>query len=243
MSKTNFISDEDLTAYIDGALGEERALLVENALAENPELAERAAQFQADKALFKTVYGPLAERPLPAEWIARVQQPRRVNWRLAGAIAAALLVTALGPVAWRFYAPASGTDVVEVALNARQGISAGGSGIAGNDSVRSESFDAAFRQTVASNVHIPDLSRMGYKFHGLNLYDKAAEIVYRGPQDQVFTLYVRRSDGSARFDQFERRGLRVCIWQDDQISTVMAGNISAAVMQRLATLSYTGLTS
>jgi hypothetical protein len=54
---------------------------------------------------------------------------------------------------------------------------------------------------------------------------------------------VRRSDSAARFDQIDRRGLRVCIWQDDQISTVMAGNISAAVMQRLATLSYTGLTS
>jgi anti-sigma factor RsiW len=84
---------------------------------------------------------------------------------------------------------------------------------------------------------------MGYQLSGLHLYGKAAEIVYRGPQDQLFTLYVRRSDGAARFDQFERRGLRVCIWQDDQISTVMAGNISAAVMQRLATLSYTGLTS
>ena len=104
-------------------------------------------------------------------------------------------------------------------------------------------YDAALRQAVASNVHIPDLSRMGYRLAGLHLYDKAAEILYRGPQDQLFTLYVRRSDGTARFDQFERRGLRVCIWQDDQISTVMAGNVSAAAMQRLATLSYTGLTS
>ena len=65
----------------------------------------------------------------------------------------------------------------------------------------------ALRQAVASNVHIPDLSRMGYKLAGMHLYGKAAEILYRGPQDQLFTLYVRRSDGSARFDQFERRGL------------------------------------
>ena len=241
MSKAYFISDEDLHAYIDGALEEERAVIVREALAENATLAERIAQFQADKAMFKSVYGPLIEQPLPAEWLARADRRPRTNWRTASAIAAALMVAALGPVAWQHYAPAMQTDVVDVALNAREGTLAGDRRIVPDG--KAERYDAAFRQTVASNVHIPDLNRMGFKLQGLHLYDKAAEIVYRGPQDQLFTLYVRRSDGAARFDQFERRGLRVCIWQDDQISTVMAGNISSAVMQRLATLSYTGLTS
>jgi anti-sigma factor RsiW len=241
VSKAYFISDEDLHAYIDGALEEERAVVVREALAENAALAERVAQFQADKAMFKSVYGPLIEQPLPAEWVARADRRPRTNWRMACAIAAALLVVALGPVAWRHYTPATQTDVVDVALNAREGAPVGDRHIFPDG--KTSSYDAAFRQTVASNVRIPDLSRMGFKPRGLHLYDKAAEIVYRGPQDQLFTLYVRRSDGAARFDQFERRGLRVCIWQDDQISTVMAGNISAAVMQRLATLSYTGLTS
>jgi len=241
VSKAPFISDEDLHAYIDGALEEERAVLVREALAQNAALAERVALFQADKAMFKSVFGPLKEEPLPAEWLARADRRPRTNWRMASAIAAALLVVALGPVAWRHYAPATQTDVVDVALNAREGTPAGERRAIPDG--KTGSYDVAFRQAVASNVHIPDLSRMGYQLSGLHLYDKAAEIVYRGPQDQLFTLYVRRSDGAARFDQFERRGLRVCIWQDDQISTVMAGNISAAVMQRLATLSYTGLTS
>jgi anti-sigma factor RsiW len=241
VSKAYFISDEDLHAYIDGALEEERAVAVREALAENAALAERVAQFQADKAMFKSVYGPLIEKPLPAEWVARADRRPRTNWRMAYAIAAALLVVALGPVAWRYSAPATQTDVVDVALNAREGTPAGDRRSIPDG--RADRYDVAFRQTVASNVHIPDLSRMGFKLQGLHLYDKAAEIVYRGPQNQLFTLYVRPSDGAARFDQFERRGLRVCIWQDDQISTVMAGDISAAAMQRLATLSYTGLTS
>ena len=58
----------------------------------------------------------------------------------------------------------------------------------------------------------------------------------------MFTLYLRRSDGTARFDQFERAGLRVCVWQDEQLGMVMAGNVSTAAMQRLASLAYTGLT-
>ncbi|HWU56962.1 MAG TPA: hypothetical protein VN175_15740 [Rhizomicrobium sp.] len=244
MSSPYFVSDEDLHAYIDGALEEERAQAVRDALAANPALAERAALFQADKAMFKTVYAPLADLPLPAQWIARAQEGvrPRMRRRTAYAIAAALLVVAVGPLAWRYYAPAAGTDVVEMALKARQNANAGQHLVA-TDDVKTEHYDSALRQAIASNVRVPDLSRMGYRFSGLHLYDGAAEILYRGPQNQLFTLYVRRSDGSARFDQFERSGLRVCIWQDDQISTVMAGNVSAAAMQRLATLSYTGLTS
>jgi len=54
---------------------------------------------------------------------------------------------------------------------------------------------------------------------------------------------LRHSDGTARFDQFERAGLRVCIWQDEELSMVMAGDVSTAAMQRLASLAYAGLTS
>lgn len=244
MSNPHFVSDEDLHAYIDGALAEERAQAVRDALAANPALADRAALFEADKAMFKAVYAPLADLPLPAEWIARAQEHarRRMRWRTVYAIAAALLVLAVVPLAWRYYAPVAGKDVVEMALEARQD-GATGQRLAASDELKTEHYDTALRQAVASNVRVPDLSRMGYKFSGLHLYEKAAEILYRGPQNQLFTLYVRRSDGSARFDQFERDGLRICIWQDDQISTVMAGDVSAAAMQRLATLSYTGLTS
>jgi anti-sigma factor RsiW len=249
VSDQPIISDEDLHAYIDGALAEERALLVRQALASDPALAERVAAFQADKAMLKAAYAPLADRPLPAEWIARIQrqawpqaQPQ-TYWRQAAAIAAVLLVVVIGPLAWRYQAPQTGADIVQIALDAREGTPAGIRHSATNDDLKTERYSAVLRQAVASNVRIPDLSRMGYRLQGLHLYDRAAEILYRGPQNQLFTLYVGRSDGSARFDQFERRGLRVCIWQDDQISTVMAGDVSAAAMQRLATLSYTGLTS
>jgi anti-sigma factor RsiW len=246
VSNQHFISDEDLHAYIDGALKEGRVLAVRDALARNAALAERAALFQADKAMLKAVYAPLAKRPLPPEWIARVhrQARPRVPWRLAaGAIAAAILVLAGGSLAWRQYAPARDGDLVSAALDARDGTRAPEQHIALSDIVQAHRYDAALRQTVASNVHIPDLSRMGYRLRGLRLYGTAAELLYQGPQGRPFTLYMRRSDGSAHFDQFGRGSLRVCVWQDDQISTVMVGDISVAAMQRLAILTYTGLTS
>lgn len=241
MSNPHFISEEDLHAYVDGMLEEDRAAQVRNALAGNPVLAERVARFQADKAMFKSVYAPLAGRPVPDEWISRIRRRTVPSWRRAGAIAAALLVMAAGVLAWREFAPGVNPDVVETALDARQDSPVELRDMAAGTATARD--NAELRRMLASNVRVPDLSRMGYKLQGLNFYDKAAEILYRGPQGQLFTLYIKHSDGQARFDQFERRGLRVCIWQDDQISTVMAGNVSAAAMQRLATLSYTGLTS
>ena len=166
-----------------------------------------------------------------------------MNLRLVGAIAATLLVVAGSPLVWQYAAVLRGADVVDVALDAREGTAPKAELIATDGSPKVERYDTALREATASNVRVPDLSRMGYRLAGMHLYDKAAEILYRGPQDQLYTLYIRRSDGTARFDQFARRGLRVCIWQDDQITTVMSGNVSAAAMQRLATLSYTGLTS
>ena len=100
---------------------------------------------------------------------------------------------------------------------------------------------------VALHVKVPDLEKMGYRLTAIHLYPgapggSAAELLYRDQQNRLFTLYLRHSDGTARFDQFERDGLRVCVWQDEELSTVMAGNVSTAAMQRLASLAYTGLT-
>jgi anti-sigma factor RsiW len=245
VSNPLLISDDDLHAYVDGALEEGRALAVREALARNTALAERAALYRADKAMLKTVYAPLADRPLPPEWIALAHRKARPRmfWRLAGAIAAAVLIVAGGSLAWRHYASVRNSDVVEAALDARDGAQAPERRIALGDIVQAHRYDATLRQTIASNVHIPDLSRMGYRLSGLRLYGTAAELLYQGPQGRLFTLYMRRSDGSARFDQFGHGGLRVCVWQDDQISTVMVGDVSVAAMQRLAILTYTGLTS
>jgi anti-sigma factor RsiW len=236
MSGPADISDDDLHAFIDGALEPDRALSVRQALARDPALADRIAAFQADKAMLKQVYAPLADRPLPQEWITRIHRRPQSPWRWATAIAAALLVAVATPLAWHHLTPTDG-DVVEAALDSRQDAGAC------DANASPAQYDSQLRQAVASNLRVPELNRMGFKLCGLHRHGNAVEIAYRGPQDQLFTLTIRRSDGSVRFDQFERRGLRVCIWQDDLVSTVMAGNISPAVMQRLATLSYTGLTT
>jgi anti-sigma factor RsiW len=98
------------------------------------------------------------------------------------------------------------------------------------------------------HVSAPDLQRMGYNLVGLRVYGhapagKGVELLYRHKDNRVFALYLRHPSGAPRFDQYKQGKLRVCIWQDDVLGAVMTGEMSAAEMQRLASLAYTGLES
>lgn len=241
------ISDNDLHAYIDGALDASRTRIVEAALADDPALAERAAKFADDRRMLKKIYGPLADAPVPQEWIALARgekatpqavPPARAWGLWAGAIAAAILL-ALGTWQMRSIAPG---EIVEAALAAREQPTRDRQVIAVAAGADISQYNTLLRDRLAMKVKVPDLGRMGYRLTALHLYGgRTAELLYRDRDNRLFTLYVRPSDGAARFDQFARGPLRVCVWQDDQIGMVMAGDVSTAAMQRLASLAYTGL--
>ena len=248
MTGAENIRDEDLHAFLDGALDAGQARIIAAAIEADPVLAARLAGFRADKAMLKTVYGPLADKPVPDHWLALARtvkpQPQR-SWRMVGSIAALFLVALAGAVAYRAVqtSPPAG-DIVQTALATRQGGS--GQTIVVADGETSGRYDATISAILSEHVKTPDLERMGYHLTAILIDSKApgggaAELQYRNQRNRLFTLYLRRSDGNARFDQFEQAGLRICIWQDDRVSMVMAGNVSTAAMQRLASLAYTGL--
>jgi anti-sigma factor RsiW len=248
MSNGTEISESELHAYVDGALDANRADAVAARLAADPALAHRVAGFEADMAMLKKVYGPLADRPVPREWLALAENSKRAaptySWGLVGVIAAVLLVALmLTPFAYRQLAPGRRGEIVTAALSARDAATEKTISVAGGGAL----YNAAVSAAIAEKVKVPDLGKMGYRLAAIRLFPdapggRAAELVYRSQDDRLFTLYLRRSDGTARFDQFERQGLRVCVWQDDQLGMVMAGNVTTAAMQRLASLAYTGLT-
>jgi anti-sigma factor RsiW len=245
------ISEAELHAFVDGALDAERLRTLEAKVAADPALAQRVAAFRSDKEMLKRVFTPLIDRPIPKEWLAmaRGSAPparRAMSWRLVGSIAAAVILFVAGTIAYQEQRSPRSNEIVQAALDAR-GQAREGKDITVQADANTAQYDAALSATVASHVKVPDLGRMGYRLAAIRLYPKspgdgAAELLYRDGGNRLFTLYLRRSGGTARFDQFERNGLRVCVWQDEELSTVMAGNVSTAAMQRLASLAYTGLT-
>ena len=236
------ISELEIHAYVDGELEPVRARDIEGAEAANSALALRIAGYRADKALLKRAYAPLAEAPLPAAWLDLIQNhaPAKpaYSWRMIGAIAATILVLLAGIGIYVAQTGRPAGDVVQAALDVRDDAS-----IEVNNLAEARRYDATLARMVNTHIKVPDLQRMGYRVTRLGLYGQAAEVQYRDAQNNLFTLYLRASDGKTRFDQFNQRGLRICVWQDDRISTVMAGTMSAAEMQRLASLAYLGLTA
>ena len=240
------LSDLDVHAFIDGELDGARARKIEDTASLDPGLAARIAAYRSDKALLKRAYSRLAEQPLAPEWEKLVRghvpaRPAKFAWRLAGAIAAAMLVTLGGLNVYMSRSHTSAGDVVQAALAVRSDDANTRMSVAVTNLDDARRYGERLRQIVKANVNVPDLERMGYRITRLGFYDSAAEIQYRDRQNKLLTLYLRASDGKTRFDQFEQHGVRICVWQDDRISTVMAGTMSAAEMQRLASLAYLGL--
>jgi len=235
------VTEEEVHAFIDGELSADRAHVVEAAIKADPALADIVAAYQADKIFMKRLYGPLVNRPVPQHLVelalghgasdGAVVRPVG-RWRIYGAVAAmlALLVTGVGLITRM-----PGNDVVSEALDARSRTLA-----LAEDMGR---YNEALSRIVDAKVKVPDLSRAGYQLAGVGIEDDAATIAYRDSQGGLFTIYLRSSDGTVRFDQFKQADLRICIWQDDRLSMVMAGEMSAAVMQKLASMAYVGLTA
>lgn len=242
----------DLHAFIDGELDTRRRDEVAEKINADPHLARRVAEFRAGKAMLTRIYGPLIDRPVPAEWIARVHQHAREErrarfWRVAGVVAAAVILVVAVVFVYLETRPPVGGDVVQAALEARTAAVAAENVIEIGGHENLARYDAVLSEAVSVRVKVPELKRLGYRLTKIRFYpgsgDRgAAELLYRNQEGRLFTLYLRRSGGTARFDQFAHDGLRVCVWQDEVLSMVMAGNVSTAVMQRLASLTYTGLT-
>lgn len=252
MSDRPAINEDLLHAFIDGELDHDEAARVAQAVAGDAALSERVAGFQADKGAIAQLYGPLIEHPLPAEWIANIERQTRVRRlpRLApwASIAAALVIAIASALYFR-PAPVSDQEaIIREAIAARsQSLSPQETLVAGNVT-EARAIDRTMTDSIKMKLRAPDLSRMGYTLASAEVYDKvpggkAVELVYRGADKRDLTIYIRRPNSAVRFDQFKRDGLRICVWQDEVLGTVIAGQISAAEMQRIASLAYTGLES
>lgn len=250
MSGTSGIDEFELNAFVDGELDAARLRSVQEAIDRDRVLAERVAEIRSDKLRVQQIYGPLTDRSLPGEWVRLARRGYGpLQLRRTGPIAAiaAALIVLIAAASYVVYGArmSSQEEIVQTALDAR-GTESVPVKVIGISAGAGRQYNGVLAAAVGLDVKVPDLAALGYQLVQIRLYRisgaGAAELSYRDRQNRLFTLYLRHSDGSVRFDQFARDGLRICVWQDEDLSAVMAGNVTTAVMQRLASLAYTGLT-
>ncbi len=245
-------TDEELHAFIDGELDAPRAAKVAAALQRDTVLAKKVAAYNSDKSQLHEVYGPLVDESLPADWVALIAAGPKAKSLLVAAnsnirqwaIAAAACV-ALAVAGWTLYRTGEISNhetIVAEAVAAHTNTLPAPPPVIGGESTASIVSTA-----LDMPVKTPDLTKMGYQLIGVQVYEnqpggKAVKLDYRNNDKRVFTVYLKPSPGTPRFEMLKQGDTRICLWQDDVLATVMVGEMSAAEMLRLASLAYAGLT-
>ena len=246
------LTEQELHAYLDGELDAAGAARVEAALAAAPELAQRLARLQADKAMIGRAYAKLIEVPLPAALVAAVQQapshsqvpagrrrPPGVGWRAVAAMAAALVLALVG---WQMLVPIGGNATIEAALAARSGAAHADQRVAVASLSSAGERDQLLRDALHQPVKAPNLEKAGFTLQTVSVYaGTAVQLAYADAQGRSFTLYLRDSAGADRFELSSRGAMRICLWQNEDLTAVMLAEMSSSEMLRVASLTYADL--
>ena len=242
------INEAELHAFLDGELDELRSRRVALSIGADPVLRALSEGYRADRDWPRRIYAPLIEEPLPARFLAPFaarSTPLRPAWHwtagLGGLAAAAaiMLVVALGSGG----EPTDG--LLAEAIAVRDGTVAAELQMAATAPAASR--DALVADTLASGVVIPDLAREGYTLADLGVYPdrargRAVQLNYRNVEGRRLTVYLRHPTGAERYEILpERDGKRVCIWESQELSAVMVGEMSEEEMLRPAYLAYHAL--
>jgi anti-sigma factor RsiW len=194
------IAEEDLHAYVDGFLDEERRAVVERYLQTHADTAERVAVYARQRHELRAGLASLARSPIPPDLnLARLLEQRlrrrRAPWRIAAAV---LLALAIGGAGGWVAASRTPTGVGLIAQEAAVSYA-----VYASDKRRPVEVWAAQKDDLARwlgnrlnhPVSPPDLSSLDYQLLGGRLiataHGPAALFMYENPRGVRLAIYVR----------------------------------------------------
>jgi anti-sigma factor RsiW len=106
--------------------------------------------------------------------------------------------------------------------------------------------DRIAEETLAKPVKVPNLEKAGYVLKGISVFykpksERSVQARYENAAGNSFVVYMRGSAGPDRFDIHQRGKTQICVWQNDDLSVVMTGDMSAREMLKVANLTYNDL--
>jgi anti-sigma factor RsiW len=241
------VTDSELHAYIDGELPPERVAEVTAAIARDPVLMGRERDFRADKLAMAAAYDHLASLPIPPALLASARNGpvkpvnRRRTFVFAFAGMAALAATLLLTLAPR----TPNQPAVEQALAARDQTRTPSRELDGHAPATVEVADQAMSEMLGNPVRVPDLRRAGFNLVAADIYGgphlDAVQLRYEDATRRLFTVFLSPSAGPDAFEVAQRGNVRLCVWQNADLTAVMTGEMSTPELFRLASLTYTSL--
>ncbi len=233
-------AEDELHAFVDGALQAARQDEVAAILRADPVLAARVAGYARDRDLLREAVTHLSAGPVPSVWAAQIEAaiarrpPVRLGRRYAIAASVAVVVGAAAAARWW----PSGDTILADALAVRDDPAAGARALPTGLLEDAGARDAQLASAIGLPAHAPDLRRFGFQLTAMQLFTRGAQLRYADRGRRNLTIYVRPSDGTVRFDMLRRGTQRICIWQDNVVGAVIVAPLSAGEMMRVASKAY-----
>jgi len=249
---TDSVREDDLHAYVDGALSEARRLEVEAWLAAHPADAARVQAWAGQNRALHAAFDGVLNEPLPIELVrAARRRSVRAPWR---AIAAALAMAASGLIGYGVGlradqpAPAPLHFARDAAIahavftpEVRHPVEV--------DAAHAAHLVSWLSKRIGTQLKAPDFSALGFELLGGRLLaddtGPVAQFMYQDAGGRRATLYVRRAAAGNRetvFRHATENGVEVFYWIDRDFGYALSGQIPRADMRKLADAAYLQLT-
>lgn len=233
------VTEDELHAYVDGELPDDRKEAVGAWLATNPEQATQVAAWRAQADSIRARYGAVAGEPVPErlqlDRIIRNDANARWSARSFAAVAATILFAFVvgGGAGWfarsaTSVAPGGSDKITADAVEAyrlyvvevRHPVEVPGTELA--------HMRQWLSKRVGEPLQVPDLQSIGLKLVGGRLLPgptgAAAFYMYEGPSGERFTIYCAKAGGPETALHF-KKGERYAsfTWVDDKVGYVVSG--------------------
>jgi len=247
MTSPRPITEDELQAYVDGALDASRREEVADYLRQHPQAARRIDGYMAQRAALRAALAPIADEPVPSELNLRsllaARRARAAAWRPAIAAALTLCVGAALGWAARGVATPDAHGVPALAREAAENYR-----VYAADTRRPVEIPAADQAALVqwvsnrlgSPISVPDLRAAGYRFIGGRLVTTpngpAAMFIYDGAEGARLAVLSRpmRIEKDTRMSEQSDGGLGRVSWAARGIGYSVVGQAPAAALHPLA---------
>lgn len=239
------ITDQDLSAYVDGQIDPARRPEVEAYLGARPHAAEKVAAYRKQNEMLHALFDPAMDEPLPAA-LRHTAHPRPQWLRYAammGTLAVGITLGYLGrgvttptvsPLALYKQAAFAHVAFVPEVLHPVE------------VSAQQETHLVNWlSKRLGGSVRAPHLGTSGFELMGGRLLPDearpAAQFMYQDNRGQRLTLYVKhepKNDPATAFRFAQEDGVSVFYWVDRGFGYALSGELPKAELLRVAEVVY-----
>jgi anti-sigma factor RsiW len=239
MDPTDLVTEEELHAYLDGELPDERKALVESYLRQRPDEMRRLNAYRADGEAIARIFAAGVARPRSGS--------RQLLLRVASAVVLLAIGSSAGWVARDQLLPSTDPLVQQaVAAHAMFATSSGPlSSLPLGDVARLETI---ISHELAARMRVLELNDLGYELVAAHMLPspnaRAVQLVY-GSAGRPISIYLEARPGAREtpFRNSRHGSISTVAWEDDDVACAISGEVEPKTLKAIGQRLYEALNS